>query len=644
MAAKHVKSKRRVPLKPAKPFDLIRLIARSQHDARKAVCELVQNSLDAQASSVEITWYNDAGVRALRVTDNGTGIFPELPREAALDKIAKTIGHSYKRSLTPEQRRELMALGKYGIGLLGFWSVGQLMEIRSRVGGGDAWVLTLREDDSHADLGKAPPRKLVEADTYTQITIRGVHEGAERQLRPARLHGYLASELRGQLLRRPVQLSIQDRIARGVARKLYAVEPRRFRGKALTDLTELAVPGFSAASVELYLHAQEEETPGRVSLACGGTTIADDLATVDGPELLRSPWDTGRLEGEIDFPDFNVAPGTRRGFQRDQAALAFLDALSSLERELIGRLEADEKRRDEERQQNIASQIRKAFVPVVAALPEYDIFDVRGAAAAAARDLENDKRGAAKEGSALAEGADEARAGENGAALEEQQEDDAVADGDEAAQLFPPGPLATVQVTPPKSVVPPGARKRLNARALDRDGRGARGEIAWSWRLDGPGKLEPRGAVAYYTAGDSDGVAHIEATAREGALRATGNAEIRISEALRGQEKASGIPEPHPIHAPLESWRSRIVGARWEFNTGHRDYVAVQDDSARRFRYLVHLFAKELVLRNFGAAQDAPLLERMVEVLTRLGSMKGEGMPRPRARGAGSAAETDLEL
>jgi hypothetical protein len=34
-------------LKPADPFDLIRCPARSQSDPRKAVAELVQNSVDA---------------------------------------------------------------------------------------------------------------------------------------------------------------------------------------------------------------------------------------------------------------------------------------------------------------------------------------------------------------------------------------------------------------------------------------------------------------------------------------------------------------------------------------------------------------------------------------------------------------------
>lgn len=134
----------RLRLKPADSFDLIRLLARSQYDPRKAVCELVQNSLDAQAKQIDIHWLSEKGARVLRVFDDGRGIFPELSRFDALQRIATTIGHSHKRSLTPAERRELMALGKYGIGLLGFWSVGRAMQIRSRVGGGETWCLRWR--------------------------------------------------------------------------------------------------------------------------------------------------------------------------------------------------------------------------------------------------------------------------------------------------------------------------------------------------------------------------------------------------------------------------------------------------------------------------------------------------------------------
>ena len=64
---------RRLRLRPANPFDLIRLLARSQHDPRKALAELVQNSLDAGAARVDLHWFNEKGSRALRLREEIVG-------------------------------------------------------------------------------------------------------------------------------------------------------------------------------------------------------------------------------------------------------------------------------------------------------------------------------------------------------------------------------------------------------------------------------------------------------------------------------------------------------------------------------------------------------------------------------------------
>src|SRR3989442_470735 len=125
-------------LRAADPFELIRWLARSQTDPRKALAELVQNSLDAQARTVTITRVRERGLATLRLLDDGEGVIPELARPEALAYVATHIGHSRKRNLTPEQRRELLLQGQYGIGLLGFWSIGAELEMRSAVAGGGA--------------------------------------------------------------------------------------------------------------------------------------------------------------------------------------------------------------------------------------------------------------------------------------------------------------------------------------------------------------------------------------------------------------------------------------------------------------------------------------------------------------------------
>jgi hypothetical protein len=47
---------------------------------------------------------------------------------------------------------------------------------------------------------------------------------------------------------------------------------------------------------------------------------------------------------------------------------------------------------------------------------------------------------------------------------------------------------------------------------------------------------------------------------------------------------------------------------------GHRDFVFATKNRALQLRYLVRLYVKELVLRNFTGVSTEQLLERMVEL------------------------------
>jgi hypothetical protein len=49
-------------------------------------------------------------------------------------------------------------------------------------------------------------------------------------------------------------------------------------------------------------------------------------------------------------------------------------------------------------------------------------------------------------------------------------------------------------------------------------------------------------------------------------------------------------------------------------NNGHRDFVFVSRTQALKLRYLVKLYVKELVLRNFSGLPGDQLLERMIEL------------------------------
>jgi hypothetical protein len=620
----------RVRLRPHDAFDLIRLLARSQSDPRKAIAELVQNSLDAGARHIELTWFNKNRERALRIRDDGEGVFPDLPREEALRRIAHTIGYSHKRDLTPIQRREQMVLGRYGIGLIGFWCVGKMLEMKSRVGGERAWTLRMLEDRAQGRVEEDRSRKVVDENTWTEVSILGIHPAAVPKIRPPRLQAYLANELRGQLLEREAVVRITDRVARGRARKLFVVEPRPYLGRPLEQWRTLEVPGFESARVELYAVAPDEERHGVVALACGGTVVLDDIADIDGADQRRDPWDRGLLEGVIDFPELYVAPGSRRGFAHDEPVTAFLEVLRGLERELLRHFEDEKRRRAALRNENLAKDIRKAFRLVANRLPSYDFFPVRGEAAAARGASAGD--GGTVAGAGAAGAATEEAAAEGGEALAAN----AAADGEveaaaepraqegpqDAGHLFPPGPLGRVQIRPARLRLPPLATRRLLARPLDVDGRPCAGDVVFAWSLQGPGELQADGGRATYTAPDADEAMDaapvVKVVATQGETLVSAELVVRVDLGGAGGGRTSGIPEPRPVSAPGATWRSRLVDGRWEYNAEHRDYLAASDTEAQRLRYLVNLFAKEIVLRNFGGPGHGDVLERMVEVLTYL--------------------------
>ncbi|MPZ47324.1 MAG: hypothetical protein GEV05_28970 [Betaproteobacteria bacterium] len=82
---------------------------------------------------------------------------------------------------------------------------------------------------------------------------------------------------------------------------------------------------------------------------------------------------------------------------------------------------------------------------------------------------------------------------------------------------------------------------------------------------------------------------------------------------------APGLPGYTFERAPGESWRSRYDLARTLIvvNNGHRDFVYASRGRTLKLRYLVRLYTKELVLRNFVGPPADQILERMVELSLR---------------------------
>jgi hypothetical protein len=82
---------------------------------------------------------------------------------------------------------------------------------------------------------------------------------------------------------------------------------------------------------------------------------------------------------------------------------------------------------------------------------------------------------------------------------------------------------------------------------------------------------------------------------------------------------SQGLPGYTFERAPGESWRSKFDPKRNVIvvNNGHRDFVFASRSKSLKLRYLVRLYAKELVMRNFSGLPADQLLERMVELSLR---------------------------
>jgi hypothetical protein len=595
-------------LRPADPFDLIRWLARSQSDPRKAVAELVQNSLDADARQVTIERRRVRRAPALVIRDDGEGIVPELPREEALRVIATNIGHSRKRGLSPRERHDQMVAGKYGIGLLGFWSVGHRMDIRSRVGGGEVWILRMVEDQERAELVR-DRMALETADTFTEIVISELHDSALRLLTGRRLNEYLASELRGMLLATGAGLEIQDRLTRGLAERTFTVVPHRFVGERLAVPETAVVEGHPPVRIELYLARGGDRAA--IEVSCAGTLVADEAAQLHAEGLDRAPWTGRALTGLIEFPSFQIPPGTRRGIVPDEASVAFSRAMAAYAPLVEAELARFERERQATTSRQLLAELRRALRGLRSRLPQYELPKVEPVGATPEGTTPVPGAGAAPEGLPVGSAADE---GSDAASTEAGEL------ASDELTLFPPGPLASLRVVPAEIAIAPGRERRVLAVPLDRDNRRVRGDFQFAWSTDIESfAVVGQGAKPLLRV-RPDALPGLRRTitvvATRGEERAEGSAAVIVADRSEPTtDLAGGVPEPELVDAPGERWRSRFDGQKWQVNASHDDYIALRAEPRTRLRYLLALFAKEVALRAHGVPGSEEALESLVEVL-----------------------------
>src|SRR6267154_2672213 len=362
------KSKDSGKLRIGDDWNAIRIIALSQSNPLKAIAEFVENSIDAHAKTITITRGKEHGAHYLAIKDDGDGVPRDADGLPDFKYVATHICDSIKRRLKADGIGTGLQ-GEFGIGLLSFWTVGDMLTMTSTGSDQKAYQMTMSKGDSRYEVS---PRRVLFAEKGTELKISPLLEGI-RTLSGEKIQWYLASELRDRIRDSKARVTVIDKLAR----KQYEVEPRQFEGRLLHQLPPIRT-AFGDAYAELYL--AEPNEAARVALTRVGTRVIEDLSTL--PSLEHAPWASRYVQGLVDVPFLNLTPGTRSGIIQDERFAALIDALKPLEVHVKGLIEEQQRAEEEQASQQSLKAIQKAFYEAMLALPreEYDWFDVQGRA------------------------------------------------------------------------------------------------------------------------------------------------------------------------------------------------------------------------------------------------------------------------
>lgn len=577
-------------------WNAIRIIALSQSNPLKAIAEVVENSLDAHAKTITITRGREHGGQYLAVRDDGEGV-PRTPDGLPDFKyVATHICDSIKRHLKA-QGAGAGVQGEFGIGLLSFWTVGQTLTMTSTGADQRAYQMVMSKGDPRYTVKQ---KRSLFGEQGTEIKIGPLLNGI-RSLTGEKIQWYLASELRDRIRNNQVRVTVIDRLAR----KQYEVEPREFEGRLLHQLPP-SRSKFGEAYAELYLTTPNEDC--RVALTKSGTRVIEDLAVLPGLEHV--PWTSRYLQGLIDVAYLNLTPGTRSGIVHDEHYSAFLDSLGDLEAHLNSVIE--EQRRAEEEQANTESlrAIQRAFREAMLVLPreEYDWFEIRAASAPG-----------------------------SGPVQPPSEKAESIVEGEEPTIGVPepvetpvqrkffeyPGPLYSVAISPAAATLAVNQTRRFRALPRDRARRRVEDELVFAWEItEGGGTLSSfSDQEVEFQAPSSPGLIRLSVAVSQHDVRCSAEALITVADRLGaeigvGTVIARGLPGYTFERAAGELWRSRFDVERNLIivNSGHRDFVFATRSRALQLRYLVRLYVKELVLRNFIGVPPEQLAERMIEL------------------------------
>ncbi len=192
-----------------------------------------------------------------------------------------------------------------------------------------------------------------------------------------------------------------------------------------------------------------------------------------------------------------------------------------------------------------------------------------------------------------------------------------------AQRRKPARALFGVVVSPAASTALLEDKRKLKALPRDRSRRRVVDDLSFAWTLvEGEGTLSGvSDQEVEYQAPGVPGLTRLRVTFSQREVTASADALITVTDSLDPTSSPAainsrGLPGYTFERAAGELWRCRFDADRniIVVNSGHRDFVFATRNRALQLRYLVRLYVKELVLKNFAGLAADQLLERMIEL------------------------------
>src|SRR5579863_396532 len=210
-------------------WNAINIIARTQTHPLKAVCELVENALDAGAREVVIIRRRERHEIYLEIIDDGRGV-PRSPDGLPdFGRIATHVCDSMKRQLAEQERQGIH--GEFGIGLLSFWSLGEAFRMQSSGADGRLYEMLLGRGKRTYTI--RPTRGRLSTGG-TRVSVGPLLTATRSMVTGEKLQRYLSEELRDRIRNTGAKVLVIDR----VTHKQFAVEPREFSGEPIAIATQ----------------------------------------------------------------------------------------------------------------------------------------------------------------------------------------------------------------------------------------------------------------------------------------------------------------------------------------------------------------------------------------------------------------------